>query len=237
MTISLPITSIQSAIKAKAPVVGIPVPDHAPVRLLRSRLKASLKGLTIVSAEYDGTAFGKAGVLKIKARGERVTASRIYFPVTRQDASRMLDKWAKSQRAKLSKPKPANATERQLQELRGKLNKMTHRPKNPAVANGYVIPEYQRELFLRWRQEKHIRKQFKSASEFSMAVLTGKIQAELSNPAKHYNWRHDEPRWGAERYAYLFNDDRQFVKSQIAAVAVKLYGVVPKRISCFSQTA
>src|SRR5947208_1427477 len=77
--------------------------------------------------------------------------------------------------------------------LRSSWGKMTHRPKNPAVANGYVIPEYQRELFLRWHQQKHIRKQFRSASEFSMAVLTGKIQAELSNPAKHYNWRHDEP--------------------------------------------
>ncbi|MFL6437726.1 MAG: hypothetical protein ACJ71Q_09115 [Terriglobales bacterium] len=236
MTISLSITSIQSATKAKAPIVGIPVPDHAPVRLLRSRLKASLKGLTIVSAEYDGTAYDNAGALKIKAKGERVTSSRVYFPVSRQNASKMLDNWAKSQRAKLSKPKPANTTERLLQELKDKLNKMTSRPKNPAVANGYAIPDYQRELFLRWHQQKHIRKQFKSASEFSMAVLTGKTQAELSNPAKHYNWRQAEPQWGAERYAYLLDDERQFVKSQIAAVAVKLYGVVPKRISCFVQT-
>ena len=229
MTITLPITSVQAAIRAKCPVTGIPVIGHVPIRLDRSRLRDSLKGLTLISCEYvDGN-------LRVVARGERVKATRTFFPMSRIDASKLIDKFVKSERAKRCRPKPATSTGRKLQELQTKLDKISHRPKNPAIANGYAVPEFKRIQFLEWHRQKAIRRTFKQKSAFQTAVLTGKIDAEMSNPAGHYDWPTCEPEWGANRYSFLFNDERAFLKDQIRAVMERMTGANVTRVSAFTR--
>ena len=234
MTITLPITLIQTAIRSKCPVAGIPVPGHAPIRLDRARLRDTLKGLTLIAAEYvDGN-------LKVTARGERIRAMRTFFPMSRADAGKLIDKFVKSQRAKMSKPKPANSAERKLQELKVKLDKLTFRPKNPAIAGGIQVSEHKRQQFLDWRNQRELRRQFNSKDAFCMAVLSGKLQAQMSNPATHYDWQRTEPEWGAERYrrSSLTSPDRVFIKDQIAVVLGKLHpGLRVTRISSFAPRA
>ena len=113
----------------------------------------------------------------------------------------------------------------------GRAFRETTRAKWPAVASGYAVPDHKRSQFLDW---------IKSKSEFSMAILSGKIEAQMSNPATHYDWSKSEPEYGPERYerASLMSEERQFVKAQIAVVLQTLHpGLRVTRISSFARKA
>lgn len=51
LTAPLHLSAIQAAIKAKAPIVAIPIEGHAPLCINQKRLKAALKGVEITGIE------------------------------------------------------------------------------------------------------------------------------------------------------------------------------------------
>lgn len=88
---------IASAIKAKAPIVAIPVDGHAPVCLNRKRLAAWSKGVTILSAHVvDRTLViaGRAGNVKVTAR---------FYGIDRRVAVKELSKWSQLERERRTK--------------------------------------------------------------------------------------------------------------------------------------
>src|SRR5437763_16438361 len=97
-TIAIPANLISSAIKAKSPVVGIPIVGHAALRGLRSRLRNSLKGLKVISATYDSADYKHW--LVIEASGERIRATRKFCAMGRAEAGKLIDKWLKAERRK-----------------------------------------------------------------------------------------------------------------------------------------
>src|SRR5205823_3720897 len=172
-TIAISANLIESAMKAKSPVVGIPIPGHAPFRILRSRLRDSLKGLKILSSAYESG--DSKRWLTVEAAAERVKSTRKYFPLDRHHAGKLIDRWLKSERRKGSKSQRSvrkSAAEKQLETLRTKLANITRRPTNPAIASGHAYSDYKREQFLRWHNEKPLRGQFKSRDAFGLAVIT-----------------------------------------------------------------
>jgi hypothetical protein len=88
--------SIRAALRAKAPVVAVPVEGHAPVCVKASLLKGALKGVTIDSVEMLENHW-----LKITgtAKGGVHTCTK-FSPMTRYNALRMISDWAERERKK-----------------------------------------------------------------------------------------------------------------------------------------
>jgi hypothetical protein len=172
MTNALPISLITSAIRAKAPVVGISIPDRAPIRIKRSQLRDTLKGLTVLSARYECESKPS---LVIRASGKGcISAFRRIYSLDKAVASKLIDKWVKSERVKLSKP-VLTGKAKKIAVLKEKLAKASPRPTNPCLGNtrpSWVrdVSEYERERYMQWRHEKLWRKQYRSEEAMQSAA-------------------------------------------------------------------
>lgn len=127
---------LQSALRSKAPYVGVPIPGHAPLIFKRSRLQGVLKGVTPTSIECTGfreTETRIIGGLKWEVEGWsqtrwliiRGTASegRVKTCVKmlsmrrsefhgRTDAGKEMERWREATIKEYRKPKPTFSTDR-----------------------------------------------------------------------------------------------------------------------------
>src|SRR5947208_2873446 len=101
---------VESARKAKAPIVGIPIPGERPFTLKREMLKESLRGMRITEASIQRALPGsnaKPYLLVFAETDNGIKGSRKYLPLDMPiwDVRQKLDKWAESQRTKRAEPK------------------------------------------------------------------------------------------------------------------------------------
>src|SRR5947207_12715618 len=110
---------VESARKAKCPIVGIPQPGEHPFCLKRSLLVESLRGLRIIDAAIQLPLDPKGQrTLVVYASGPRVQAIRRYMPLQNwsPDHIRIPQwSWADAQRKARAKPKVRmSAREKQI---------------------------------------------------------------------------------------------------------------------------
>jgi hypothetical protein len=89
------INSIRAALRAKAPVVAVPVDGHAPVCVRAKLLKGALKGVTIDSVEVCPNRW-----LTIKGHAGFVHTCSKFAPMDRNTALRMIGDWSDRERKK-----------------------------------------------------------------------------------------------------------------------------------------
>jgi hypothetical protein len=120
--------SLSAAIKAKAPIVALPIEGHAPVCVARARLAKWSKGVTITSVKVTG---GEAYItieferpkgyqvegpinrvevhhltprrLEIEGTAGRVKTRCSFIPIDRRTAVKTLAAWSEKERARLTK--------------------------------------------------------------------------------------------------------------------------------------
>jgi hypothetical protein len=191
------ISRVESAMKATAPIVGIPLPGERPFCLKRKLLVDSLKGLTVIDAALQLPLDKRNGkpMLVVYAVGERVQAIRKFYPCPEEyyQIKFKLRDWAEAQRAKLANPAPKlDKYGKQLAKLQKQLDKLwSHRPKNPATyRNGFFrrgqlvgwAGEYQYKQIARWKAERSRRQQLNMLGKryYGGEITKEQLEAELS---------------------------------------------------------
>jgi len=91
------INAIEAAIKAKAPIVAIPIEGHAPICLNRLRLTRWAKGVKITHTEVEERR------LLVKGSAGRVRCNAAFVSMDRRMAVKELAKWSDRERKKRQK--------------------------------------------------------------------------------------------------------------------------------------
>ena len=168
---------LASALKAKAPYVGIPIPGHAPLIFNRDKLQRALRGVKPVYIDVTVHENGERslvveGVASPHCRTSMRLRSlhRSVFNPNRYSAPYMaMEKWnpLKAKAPRVTKYDKAIAKlERQLAKLGNR----------PEIANPCVTSSAPRdgESFLRWRQQKGLRRKI---GRLAVQVCAGKMTA------------------------------------------------------------
>lgn len=138
------INAVEAAIKAKAPIVAIPVEGHAPVCVNRKRLAVWAKGVRITRTAIVGE--GRWLVLEGLAKNN-VRCLAKFVPMDRRTAIRELSIWSEKERVKLQKKIALGALSKEIRkEMRlakfddeGALTPVKVRTKD-AVLSAYGVP-------------------------------------------------------------------------------------------------
>jgi hypothetical protein len=107
----MPITNmLQNAIKAKSPILGIPIPGEKPFCVRRELFVDSLRGLRLIDAAIQMPLDGDRCKMRLEvwAVSDTVKAHRKFVPLnpeTHWQTQSTLREWAERQRKKVSGPK------------------------------------------------------------------------------------------------------------------------------------
>ena len=191
--------ALQSALKAKAPYVGVPIPGHAPLIFKRTLLAASLKGVRVVNVDVLGGADenGDAGRYLVVdgVAGERFNGQvcvgrtrhhmkvraipRRHFRIPGYEPANVMSKWIEKERkGKAAPPAPTGKTAKYLKaiaKLEKQLDRLGSRPEifNPALATTERVPDGWRKEWSRWREERELR------AKIGAAAKAGRTSKEL----------------------------------------------------------
>lgn len=146
------IGQVESARRAKAPIVAVSVPGELPFCIRRELLTKTLLGLTVVDAGIQQSLDGKrcGSMLVIYATGKGVQAVRRFVPLpNRSQVQLELYKWAERLRERKSKgvgPK-RTARDKQIERLRKQLSRLgkLSTPVHPLLADVRERKDYYRE--------------------------------------------------------------------------------------------
>lgn len=212
---------LQSALKAKAKIVGIPIPGHAPLIFMRTKLQRCLKG--VLPTSVIAVVNGNARWLCIEGNAGRVRTKMRMLSMSRSDALRLMDDKDKFS-ARLTRPKSTkyDAAITKLEKEMGSA---------PVIQCGWnrrvrKFDEYDRQRWASWRADKtqrttHFRKEMKRTSRELAKINTG-----CRRPGSSYQWEpKPEEMWGPARYsAYLvWRKYTAPIRAQIADIrALKL---------------
>lgn len=172
------IAMVESAIRAKAPIVGIPIEGQRPFALRRDVLTGSLKGMRIIEAAIqmplESTGRCLLQVFAVTPGG--VKGTRTYYPLTAYDAGRLAKEWAAAQRKARSKPAaPKGARARHIAKLR----KQLCAPKRPTFAlledGQQAEPVPVITAGQHWRRWKQQAKQRRDVQRIARRVLAGTL--------------------------------------------------------------
>jgi hypothetical protein len=180
---------VESARKATAPIVGIPLEGEKPFAVRRDLLVNTLKGLKVIDAGVQlDLQTGKPSELVVYASGENVKAVRRFKPLDLRYLSPYayslrlhMAEWAEKQRAKRKQPKvKLSGREKEiakqvkrLEREKSKLYIAKNPPLHPLLPTGYRYEgNYLRESELQWHNEKPKRKQLAAIAGM---VLKSKI--------------------------------------------------------------
>jgi hypothetical protein len=141
---------LQSALKAKAKIVGIPIPGNAPLIFQRTKLQRMLKGVKPISVIAE-VGEGKSRFLCIKGRAGAVRNTMRILSMSRYDAIRQMEDKEKAL-DRLTRPKSSkfDTAIRKLEKEMGAA---------PRILTGWnrksrEIDEDEREIWLHWRTSK-----------------------------------------------------------------------------------
>ncbi len=151
---------LQSALKAKAPYVGVPIPGHAPLIFQRDKLVRALNGVKPIHMYVEVYENGNRALIVDGVAGPRCRTHMKAASLRRDhlvywgDPMKAAERWRKGY-----KPKPAAATRdplakyrKELARLDKALAKLGERPEiaNPCTSTG---PYYEGEYAEDWRKE------------------------------------------------------------------------------------
>jgi len=107
------IKAIEAAIKAKAPIVAIPVEGHAPFCMRRKILAGWAKGVLITRTEF----FGEGRWLKVEGRTKNgyVRCYAKFAPMDRRAATKELARWSDKEREKIQKQRALGVLSKEAQ--------------------------------------------------------------------------------------------------------------------------
>ena len=172
--------SIQSAIKAKAPYVGVSMPGHAPLIFKRTLLAGALKGVKPIYIEVNTypsgvrilTIEGTAGP-NVRTRCRLVSIPRTAFQTWGSDVRDAMDKWKPTMTVKVKAPKQTKF-DKAIIVLEKRLVKLGNRPHlaNPATATGHSSHDH--ESCLKWYKQKSLRGQVGALGKMTR---TGKLDS------------------------------------------------------------
>jgi len=157
---------IQSAIKSKAPYVGVPMPGHAPLIFKRSLLAGALKGVKPIHIEVTNHENGLRTLTIEGTCGPRVRTRCTLYSIHRKEfgnwnseVRKAMDKWKPTLAPAKSKAPKQTKFDKAIIVLEKKLVKLGDRPRlaNPAIAEGH--PSHDRESCLKWYAQKSLRGQ------------------------------------------------------------------------------
>lgn len=139
------LTAIEAAIKAKAPIVAIPIEGYAPICLKRKILAGWAKGVRITHTEIGENR--RLIVRGYTAKGY-VRCSASFVAIERREAQRELAKWTDKERAKIQKQRALGALSKEFRKsLRlakfdddGALTPVTVRTKEDKILTAYGVP-------------------------------------------------------------------------------------------------
>lgn len=161
---------VESARKATAPIVGIPMEGEAPFCLKRALLADSLKGLTIVDAGIQLALDGKREGMRlvVYAVGSGVTAMRSFVPMERNSILLLQWEWAGKLRDKRKVPTvKMSGRERRIAQWERKLVKLGRpkAPRHPLLYASEYTREHMREhgaelgqQWAMWKREAEVRR-------------------------------------------------------------------------------
>jgi hypothetical protein len=89
------INSIRAALRAKAPVVAVPVEGHAPICVRAKLLKGALKGVTILSVKVLENRWLKVTGVDMNRGGLVHTCSK-FAPMDRRIALQEIGEWRRT---------------------------------------------------------------------------------------------------------------------------------------------
>lgn len=172
---------IQSAIKSKAPYVGIPMPGHAPLIFKRSILAGALTGVkpcyiqvnTLESGLRVLTVEGTAGP-RVRTRCTLYSIHRKEFTGWNSEVKKAMDKWKPTMMPKAKAAPKQTKFDKAILTLEKRLVKLGNRPylHNPATAKGHVSHDH--ESCLKWYQQKSLRGQVGALGKMTR---TGKLDS------------------------------------------------------------
>jgi hypothetical protein len=171
----MPITNmLETAVKAKSPILGIQIEGQAPLCIKRELFTASLRGLRIIDAAIQMPLDGNRDHMRLEvwAVGENVKAHRKFAPISipHFEIQRTMHQWAARQRAKLSQPK-LTPRQKVLAKLRKQLTLITIKnPKHPLLYRPEPdYDEYERTAFAAYKHEQNARRWIQSQARLCSA--------------------------------------------------------------------
>jgi hypothetical protein len=187
---------LASALRAKAPYVGIPIPGHAPLIFNRLFLFRAMKGVRPVNIEVltfesgerylivDGIADerfnGHVCIGRVRHHMKVRSIPRARFRAYgRNNPANEMEKW-KPTVAAAPAPVRTSKYDKAIAKLEKQLAKLGPRPKifNPAVATS--DDDYNRDTWLAWHQQKALRGKIGALAK---KAHTGQITARELYPA------------------------------------------------------
>jgi hypothetical protein len=97
---------IQSAIKAKCPIVGIPIPGQRPFTVRRDKLAGALRGLQIIDAAIQLPLDHGHAQMVVYGVAPRVRGIYKFYLANGHRTSEMMRDWTRAQRKARAHPKP-----------------------------------------------------------------------------------------------------------------------------------
>lgn len=213
--------ALSTALKAKAKIVGIPIPGHAPLAFERTRLQRMLRGVRPYSIVVDILDSDRFLCVKGVANGSVRTSCRVRA-IPRHEALRMIECREKTL-DRLTRPK-ATKHDAMIRRLEKEIG---HAPRiDPPGFSWRFASAPTRETWLYWRAQKQERTQaFREAlAEYRGDMVMARINCHhgLYRPGKSpYSHEYDvTPKWGPGRYlSYLtWRKETAHLREQIDAV-------------------
>jgi hypothetical protein len=97
---------IQSAIKAKCPIVGIPIPGQRPFTVRRDKLVGALRGMQIIDAAIQLPLDHGHAQMVVYGVAPRVRGTYKFYLANGHQASELMRDWTRAQRKARAHPKP-----------------------------------------------------------------------------------------------------------------------------------
>lgn len=173
--------SIQTAIKAKAPYVGVSMPGHAPLIFKRALLAGALKGVKPAYIEVEAhpngvrtlTIEGTAGP-RTRTRCRIISIDRKVFYNWQSEARKAMDKWKPTMAPKVKSAPKSTKFDKAIIVLEKRLAKLGECPHlvNPTTVTGYASSD--RESCQKWYAQKSLRGQVGSLGK---KARTGKLDS------------------------------------------------------------
>jgi hypothetical protein len=172
---------IQSAMKSKAPYVGIPMPGHAPLIFKRSLLAGVLCGVKPIYMNVDVlengvrvlTIEGVCGP-RVRTRCRLVSIQRNALISCHSEVKKAMDKWKPTMMPKAKSAAKQTKFDKSILVLEKRLAKLGSCPRlpNPTTVTGHV--SHDADSCLKWYQQKTMRGQVGALGKMTR---TGKLDS------------------------------------------------------------
>jgi len=195
---------LASALKAKSPLVGIPVPGHCPLVFERTKLQRMLRGVKVHHISIDAT--GQDRLLQVKGLSGYVRCNyRILaipaHEITARTNQRRMSRFAET----FAAPKQTQLQKKIARLKQDKIALMS----SPRWLPNTIYRNYDREEILNWYKGKAERKANSCKDELER-MNRGMFRKNPCN-RRYKRTQH----WGPEKYAFLKDENYLRIREEL----------------------